>query len=177
MDKDKDKDKEDWSISNKDKLIEDYNSVLRESGLMTTVAGIVFGFILNISVNPPPDFDMIDEVILTIALFSVVIATLLFSMPVIYHHIQYPYSRFDKFQLRSHRFIVFGIFPFFFTMYLSLALAIQVFLDLSSLASVYIQLVLSFILASIHFVIVYILYRKRKWVKDCIDFRMIVGPR
>ncbi len=53
MDKDKDKDEEDWSISNKDKLIEDYDSVLRESALMTTVAGIVFGFILNISVNPP----------------------------------------------------------------------------------------------------------------------------
>jgi hypothetical protein len=116
-DEDESKDEEDWSISNKDKLIEDYNLVLRESGLMTTVAGIVFGFIVNISTNQQPDFDTIDEVILTISLFSVFIATLLFSMPVIYHHIQYPYSRFDKFQLRSHRFIVFGIFPFFFTMY------------------------------------------------------------
>ena len=38
--KDGDKDEEDWSISNKDKLIEDYNSVLRKSGLMTTVSGI-----------------------------------------------------------------------------------------------------------------------------------------
>ena len=162
MDKDKDKDEEDWSISNKDRLIEDYDSVLRESALMTTVAGIVFGFILNISVNPPQDFDLIDKVILTIALFSVVIATLLFSMPVIYHHMQYPYSRFNKFQLRSHRFIVFGILPFFFTLYLSLTLAVQVFLDLSSLASIYLQLLSSFILASIPFVIVYVLYRKRK---------------
>jgi hypothetical protein len=155
-------DKEEWNNNNRDKLNEDYDSVLRESALMTTVAGIVFGFILNISVNPPQDFDLVDKIILTIALFSVVIATLLFSMPVIYHHIQYPYSRFDKFQLRSHRFIVFGIIPFFFTMYLSLTLAIQVFLNLSSFVTIYLQLVLSFILASIPFVIVYILYRKRK---------------
>ena len=75
MDKVRDEDEEDWSISNKDKLIEDYDSVLRESALMTTVSGIVFGFILNISVNPPQVFDFVDRVILTIALFSVVIAT------------------------------------------------------------------------------------------------------
>jgi len=118
--------------SNKDKLSEDYDSVLHESSLMTTVAGILFGFLLEISVNPPQTFDLIDKLVLTIALFSVVVSTLLFSMPVIYHRIQYPYSRFDKIQSRSHRFIVFGIVPFFFTMYLSLTLAIQVFLGLSS---------------------------------------------
>jgi hypothetical protein len=36
---------------NRDKLIEHYDSILRESSLLTTVAGILFGFLLNVSVN------------------------------------------------------------------------------------------------------------------------------
>lgn len=150
------------SKSNDDALIDDYDSILRESGLMTTVAGILFGFILNISVNPPTIFDIVNEIILIVSLVSIVIATLLFSMPVIYHHMQYPYSRFNKFQSRSHRFIIFGIVPFFLTLYLSLTLAISVLLDNSSFENMIIKDPIGFAMASLPFVITYVLYKKRK---------------
>ena len=155
-------DEDEWDRSNRDKLIDDYDSVLRESALMTTVAGILFGFILNISVRPPDEFSIVNEFTLIVSLLSIVIATLLFSMPVIYHHIQYPYSRFDKFQLRSHRFIVFGIVPFFLTLYLSLTLAISILLDHSTFDGMFFQDNIGFVMALFPFVIIYILYKKRK---------------
>jgi hypothetical protein len=37
-----------------------------------------------------------------------VVAISLFVMPVIYHHIQYPYRDLEKFMDRSHRFMMFG---------------------------------------------------------------------
>ena len=40
------------SNDNKDELIEHYDSILRGSSLLTIVAVILFGFLLNISVNP-----------------------------------------------------------------------------------------------------------------------------
>lgn len=147
---------------NNDELINDYDSILRESALLTTVSGILFGFLLNISVNPPDDFTGFSKFILLLTLFSIVVSTLLFSMPVIYHHVQYPYKKFYKFQLRSHRFIVFGIIPFLLTLYLSLSLAIFVFLDFSMFDLLFYPHIYSFLLASIPFGIIYALYRKRK---------------
>jgi hypothetical protein len=154
-------DKEDQKKDQRDELIDDYDSVLRESALLTTVAGILFGFLLNISVNPPDNFTSFGKILLLMALFSIVIATLLFSMPVIYHHVQYPYKKFDKFQSRSHRFIIFGIIPFLLTLYLSLTLAIFIFFNLTYFNLSHSHLY-SFILSSIPFTIIYILYRKRK---------------
>lgn len=155
------KDNEKIRRGSKDELIDDYDSALRESALLTTVAAILFGFLLNISVNPPEDFTSFDKIILIITLFSIVVATLLFSMPVIYHHAQYPYKRFDKFQARSHRFIIFGIIPFLLTLYLSLSIAIFIFFDFTFFNPFYSHLY-SFILSSIPFIIIYILYKKRK---------------
>jgi hypothetical protein len=37
----------------KDDIIQDYDSVLKESGVLTSVSGIIFGFLLNISINSP----------------------------------------------------------------------------------------------------------------------------
>ena len=45
-----DKDKE--KIAKED-IIEICNSILQESGLLTTVTGFIFGFLLNISLTPP----------------------------------------------------------------------------------------------------------------------------
>jgi hypothetical protein len=39
----------------KDDIIQDYDSVLKESGLLTSVSGIIFGFLLNISITLPRD--------------------------------------------------------------------------------------------------------------------------
>lgn len=142
-------------------FIDDYDSVLRESALLTTVAAILFGFLLNISISPPEDFTSFDKIVLLISLFCIVIATLIFSMPVIYHHAQYPYKKFEKFQARSHRFIIFGIIPFLITLYLCLSIAIFVFFDFTHFDFFYSHLV-SFIVSSIPFVIIFILYKKRK---------------
>jgi len=152
----------DDSNNNKDKLVEHYDSILRESSLLTTVAGILFGFLLNISVNPTTEFGEGNKVLLLVALFTITVATLLFSMPVIYHHFQYPYRKFEKFQLRSHRFIVFGIIPFFVTLYICLSLAILILLRSSFFEFFGNIYGFSFIFASIPFIILIILYMNRK---------------
>jgi hypothetical protein len=73
-------------------------------------------------------------------------------MPVIYHHLQYPYKDLDKFKIRSHRFIVFGLIPAGITLFLGLELALSSILDRFP----------AFILAAVPFVLVYILFRMRK---------------
>jgi hypothetical protein len=87
-----------------------------------------------------------------VALYSITVAASLFVMPVVYHHLQYPYGDLDKFKSRSHRFILLGLIPAGITLYLGLELAIH-----SLLGSIE-----SFILASLPFVLVYFLFRARK---------------
>ncbi|MGC2682758.1 MAG: DUF6328 family protein, partial [Candidatus Nitrosopolaris sp.] len=76
----------------KDRLIEHYDTILKESALLATFAGILFGFLLQISINTPKYFTSFDKAILLVALFLITIAASLFVMPVIYHHLQYPYK-------------------------------------------------------------------------------------
>lgn len=68
-----------------DALVQDYNTILRESSLLTTFAGILFGFLLEISINAPESFDISDRIVLLIALFSITVAISFFVMPVVYH--------------------------------------------------------------------------------------------
>lgn len=89
-------------------IIHDYDSVLRESSVLTSVSGIIFGFLLNISLNSPTGFSTDDSIILMISLYSITFAVFLFVMPIIYHHIQYPYKDIDKFKMRAHYFIKMG---------------------------------------------------------------------
>jgi uncharacterized protein DUF6328 len=113
----------------KDKLILDYDTILKESALLTTFAGILFGFLLDISINTPETFDFIDRVVLIVALFSVTFAASIFIMPVIYHHLEYPYGDLEKFKSRSHRFIMFGLIPAGITLYLGLVLSLSSLLE------------------------------------------------
>ena len=55
----------------KDDIIQDYDSVLKESGVLTSVSGIIFGFLLNISINSPKGFTIEDSIILMISLFNI----------------------------------------------------------------------------------------------------------
>ena len=135
-----------------DRLIKDYDTILKESALLTTFAGILFGFLLEISINTPEDFALGDKILLLLSLFSITIAASLFVMPVIYHHLQYPYKDLDKFKIRSHRFIIFGLIPASVTLFLGLELALSSLLDRFP----------AFILAAVPFVLVYILFRMRK---------------
>ena len=81
----------------KEDIIKDYNSIIRESALLTTVSGFLFGFLLNISINSPKGFDPLDSIVLMISLFAITLAVSLFAMPVVYHHLQYPYRDLEKF--------------------------------------------------------------------------------
>src|SRR5574341_2611271 len=143
---------DDDSFRKNDLLTKRYDTILNESALLTTFSAILFGFLLNISVNPPSTFSAIDVIILIIALYSITTAASLFAMPVIYHHVQYPYGDLNKFKTRSHRFILSGLVPAGITLYLGLELAIH-----SRLGSIE-----SFILASFPFILVYFLFKSRK---------------
>ena len=135
-----------------DALVQDYNTILRESSLLTTFAGILFGFLLEISVNAPESFDISDRIVLLIALFSITVAISFFVMPVVYHHVQYPYKDLEKFKQRSHRFIIFGLLPAIFTLFLGLELALSSIIDRFP----------AFVLAALPFMLVYIFFRMRK---------------
>ncbi len=136
----------------KDRLIRDYDTIVRESALLTTSGGILFGFLLNISINAPENFSLINKITLLAALYSITIAVSLFVMPVVYHHMQYPYRDLDKFKERSHRFMMFGLIPAGVTLYLALEIAL----------SLTVGGAIAFGLAAIPFLLVYILFRKRK---------------
>jgi hypothetical protein len=135
----------------KDRLLRDYDSVLRESSLLTTFTGILFGFLLTISVNSAEQFSLVDRITILVAIFSITVAISLFVLPVVYHHVQYPYRDLEKFKNRVHRFMMFGFVPTGITLYLSLELA------LSSLIHEY-----AYIFAGIPFILVYLLFRMRK---------------
>lgn len=135
-----------------DALVQDYNTILRESSLLTTFAGILFGFLLEISINAPESFDISDRIVLLIALFSITVAISFFVMPVVYHHMQYPYKDLEKFKQRSHRFIIFGLLPAIFTLFLGLELALSSIIDRFP----------AFVLAALPFMLVYIFFGMRK---------------
>jgi hypothetical protein len=139
------------SDQDKDKLIKDYDTILKEAALLTTFTGILFGFLLNISVTSSQVLDLGEQIVLAIALFSITIATSLFIMPVVYHHIQFPYESIEKFKGRAHRFIIFGLIPTAITLYLGIILAFSPIIGS-----------FAFILAALPFILVSILYKMRK---------------
>lgn len=93
----------------------------------------------------------VEKIILVIALFSITIAVSLFVMPVIYHHLQFPYTDVEKFKKRAHRFIIFGLIPTGFTLYLGMVLAFMQLIDN-----------LAYLIAGLPFAFIYLLYRMRK---------------
>ena len=129
-----------------------YDTILKESAALVTFSGILFGFILNISINPPDTFTYIDKILLLITLYAITIAACLFVMPIIYHHIQYPYHDFEKFRKRSHRFILYGLIPVGITLIISLGISSSLLIN----KSIFIPLSL------IPFILIIVLYLKRK---------------
>src|SRR5215510_1256385 len=121
------------------------------SAVLTTLGGVLFGFLLNISISGANQLSYLERIILVLALFSVTISVLLFVMPVIYHHIQFPYTDIDKFKKRAHRFILFGLAPTIVTLYLGMIIAFSPLID-----------TLAYFVAGLPFLFVYILYKMRK---------------
>jgi hypothetical protein len=141
-------------------IVKDYDTILKESAVLTTISGFLFGFLLNISINRPSEFSSEDSIILMLALFTITFAVSFLSMPVLYHHLQYPYRNLERFKQRSHRFIIFGLVPLFVTLYFGLLLGLKFGLHLGfeplSIEN------WAYILAAVPFVFVYIFYRYRK---------------
>jgi hypothetical protein len=158
-------DKED-DKKNEDELIKDYNAILRESTLLTTVSGFIFGFIFNATINTPKNFAPMDSIILMLALFTSTCSICIFIMPVVYHNIEYPYSDLAKFKKRSHNFVIFGLVPGAVTLYLGLLLGLRLGVKLGVPSANGIDY-LSIILAFIPFGIAYLAFkeRKRQWLK------------
>lgn len=136
----------------KDRLIQHYDTILKESALLATFAGILFGFLLQISINTPRYFTYFDKAVLLVALFSITIAASLFAMPVIYHHLEYPYTNLEKFKARSHRFTIFGLIHSGITLYLGIEIALGSVLNT----------IMAFALAAIPFIVVYVYFRERR---------------
>jgi len=135
-----------------DNLVQDYGTVLRESAVLTAFAGILFGFLFNTSVVASGSLVISDRISLLIALFSITVAISLFIMPVIYHHLQYPYRDIEKFKQRSHRFMIFGLLPAGITLYLGLEIAF----------SMVMRAAFAYAFAALPFALVYIFFRMRK---------------
>jgi ABC-type uncharacterized transport system permease subunit len=136
-----------------DKLTSDYGTIIRESALLTTFAGFLFGFLLTISVNSSTNFTEENKIILLIAISSITVSISLFIMPVIYHHLEFPYIDFEKFKKRSHRFTLYGLVPAMITLFLGIELAMSSVLRNNSLA---------YLIGIIPFVLIGIFYKFRK---------------
>jgi hypothetical protein len=147
---DKDKDEK----GRKDDLVKDYGAVLRESAILTSFSGLLFGFLLNISISFSSSFILIDKIILVVSLLSITTSVSLFIMPIIYHHVEYPYIDFEKFKQRSHRFILFGLIPAMITLFLGLQLAMSFLVG---------NIVVSLLVGTIPFVLIYAFYLLRKF--------------
>ena len=140
-----------YSKNSKD-ISSSYDTILKESAALVTFSGILFGFILNISINPPDTFTYIDKILLLITLYAITIAACLFVMPIIYHHLQYPYHDFEKFRKRSHRFILYGLISVGITLIIALGISSSLLIN----KSIFIPLSL------IPFILIIVLYLKRK---------------
>jgi hypothetical protein len=107
--------------ASRDVLIEDYRAILNELALLTTVSVLLFGFLLTSSGSADSSAE---EWIYAAAMVAVASATMVFILPVAYHHVQFPYEEFHKFVARSHFWIRGGLPLLAAGLYLSLCLAI-----------------------------------------------------
>ena len=105
-----------------DVLVPDYRTILAELGVLTTVSVLLFGFLLGSASSFA--HSRLEEWVYAMTTVLVASATLCFVLPVAYHHIQFPYEDFEKFQTRSHRWILIGLPLLGVGLYLALCLAL-----------------------------------------------------
>ena len=109
-----------------DELVENYRAILNELSLLTTVSVLLFGFLL---VSSDIAASRLEEWAYAVAIVSAATSTLIFVLPVAYHHLQFPYRDFAKFQRRAHTWIQFGLPPLSVGFYLTLVLSISATFD------------------------------------------------
>lgn len=128
--------------------------VIAEVRQFTTVAGVLFGFLLTVSVAYLDSIPaLMQRVLLVLALACTASATLIFVLPPLYHHLRFPMDRKQTLQFywRSHKFIVWGIVPLYVGIYFSILLA------LSSIIGFY-----ALILATAVVIVPFVAYELRK---------------
>jgi hypothetical protein len=112
--------------ASRDVLLTDYRALLTELALLTTVSVLIFGFLLGSSSRASHG---VEQVVYVVAIVAAASATMVFVLPVAYHHIEFPYEDFDRFVSRTHRWVTAGL-PLLGTgLYLSLCLAIWTLFD------------------------------------------------
>lgn len=128
-------------VARRDVVTEDYRTILNEFALLTTVAVLLFGFLLS---RTPSSLDSdVEKWLVSIAITSTAASTAIFLLPVVYHRAQYPYSDWDKFQVRAHRFAAMGL-PFLaLGLYLSLTMAVWELFEWAAFAIASAPLVIS----------------------------------
>ncbi len=100
------------------------SDVLSEARTLTGIVGIAFGFLLATTFSAT-NLNGTENILLIGALFCSVISLGIFSLPILYHHIEFPYSDIHKFVKRFHRFILIGFLPFILTFLFSIYLALE----------------------------------------------------
>ncbi len=116
--------------------------------ILAPACPIFFGFLLNITVNPPSYFTFFDNMILLAALYAVAVATAMLILPVIFHASHYRKLDVEKFLLRNKQYVLIGIICVMLAMYLGLGLILTLKLPVQ----------IAYSLASLPFIII-ILFR------------------
>ncbi len=122
--------------------------VIAEVRQFTTVAGILFGFLLTVSVAYLDSIPaLMQRVLLVLALACTASATLIFVLPPLYHHLRFPMDRKQTLQFywRSHKFIVWGIVPLYVGIYFSILLALSRLIGLYALIFATIVVIVPFV--------------------------------
>ena len=114
-------------------FVQNYRTILSELSLLCTVSVLLFGFLLTFSTDSDTT---LEQWLYAVAIILVASATTVFVLPVAYHHLQFPYNDFEKFQARTHRWMAFGLPMLSGGMYVSLSLGIwSLFEELSLLVA------------------------------------------
>jgi hypothetical protein len=105
-------------------------AIMRQSRLLVALAGVLIGFLLNISATSLSTLSPASHLTLTIAIFSATVAVNLFLMPSIFFHIPSRLINFKIFVKSSQRFIFYGMIAVSITLYLCLEVALSAFLGI-----------------------------------------------
>ncbi|MFA5382906.1 MAG: DUF6328 family protein [Candidatus Micrarchaeia archaeon] len=100
------------------------NDILGEVRTLTGVIGILFGFLLATAFSAQ-NLNELENKLLIGALYCSIISLGIFIMPIIYHHLEFPYKNIEKFIKRFHRFTMLGFVPFVLTFFFAIYLAFE----------------------------------------------------
>lgn len=91
---------------------------------LTGIIGIMFGFLLATTFSAQ-NLTELENYLLIGALFCSILSLGIFTLPIIYHHLKFPYVELNKFMNRVHRFTIIGFIPFTLTFVFSTSLALE----------------------------------------------------